>query len=590
MQRRLAAILAADMVGYSRLMSADEEGTHRRQSTLLEETLLPLFLSHQGRIVKTTGDGVLVEFSVVADAVTCAINLQQAVANIEQSRPIEQRIQYRIGINLGDIIIDNDDIFGDGVNIASRLEGLAKPGGICISDPVQSSIRNKLDVRFEDYGEQHLKNISEPIRVWHYRDESDIDQAEDSMAKPMSLELPQKPSLAVLPFTNMSGDVEQEHFADGMAEDIITELSRMPWFYVIARNSSFIYKGKAVDVKTVGRELGVAYVLEGSVRRAGNRLRITAQLIDAQTNNHVWANRYDREVTDLFDIQDEITTAITEAVAPEFISAEIQKANHKSPDQLDAWETVMKGRALLWKMNRNDNEQAKFLFERAIKRSPGQQLGLTDLSLLYCQQHFYNWSTENEKPFNLMVSTARRAVDANNGDPLAWTIFAWAMLFSKDWDEAAVAINRALKLSPNFAPAIGVRAGILACNDEPDLAISVVQNAIRRSPYDSFMPYWLLSTFWAYHSLQDYEGGLKQCSEGHRIAPKNPTFLRQLVVCHYMLGNQSECETAVKKYLSVEPNATASDSYKIPSRNKQQLERYVRILENAGVPFGQPED
>ncbi len=386
----------------------------------------------------------------------------------------------------------------------------------------------------------------------------------------------------------MSGDTEQEHFADGMAEDIITELSRMPWFYVIARNSTFTYKGKAVDVKTVGRELGVAYVLEGSVRRAGNRLRITAQLIDALTNNHVWADRYDREVTDLFDIQDEITTAITGAVAPEFISAEIQKANHKSPDQLGAWETVMKGRALLWKMNRQDNEQAKTLFERAIHISPGKQFGLTDLSLVYCQQHFYNWGETDEDPFSLMVTTARCAVDANNGDPLAWTIYAWAVLFSRDWDEALIAINRAIKQSPNFAPAIGVKAAILACNDEPDHAITVVQDAIRRSPYDSFMPYWLLATFWAYHSLQDYESGLKFCSEGHRISPKNPTFLRQLVVCHYMLGNQRSCDEAIRQYLSVEPTATACDSYRIPSRNKEQLERYVRILEDAGMPSGRP--
>jgi adenylate cyclase len=382
MQRRLAAIMAADMVGYSRLMNADEEGTIDRQKLFRKTLIDPQIAEKSGRIVNTSGDGMLVEFASVVDAVNCAVTIQKELSDQEGNIPAEKRIRYRIGINSGDVVVDGDDILGDGVNIAARLEALAEPGGICISDHAYQGARGKLDLEFEDMGPQQVKNISDPVRAWRWRNGLAANAPALTDGARTAPELPDKPSIAVLPFNNMSGDAEQEYFADGMAEDIITELSRMPWFFVIARNSSFAYKGRSVDVKHVGIELGVAYVLEGSVRKAGNRLRINAQLIDARTGNHVWAERYDREITDIFDIQDEINQAIVSAVAPEFVSAEVRRSQRKNPADLDAWECVMRGRAHLWKMGRADSDEARALFKRAIELSAGR-LGLSDLALVH---------------------------------------------------------------------------------------------------------------------------------------------------------------------------------------------------------------
>src|SRR5215469_14264740 len=315
MERRLTAILAADVAGYSRLMGADEEGTLAQLKTHRRDLLDPKINEHRGRIVKTTGDGMLVEFASAVDAVRCAVAVQRGMAALNSEVAEDRRIEFRVGVNVGDIIIDGGDIFGDGVNVAARLESLAEPGGICVSGRVQEDTRGKVDIAFEDLGEQQLKNIAWPVRVYRVR--------VDGLAKsPPMLPLPSKPSIAVLPFQNMSGDTEQEYFADGMAEDIITMLSRSQSLFVIARNSSFAYKGRSVDVKQIARELGVRYVLEGSVRRGGNRVRITAQLVDAVTGNHLWAERYDRDLTDIFAIQDEITESVAIAIEPTIAQVE----------------------------------------------------------------------------------------------------------------------------------------------------------------------------------------------------------------------------------------------------------------------------
>lgn len=592
MQRRLAAIMAADMVGYSRLMSADEEGTIARQKSYRKSLIDPQIAENSGRIVNTSGDGMLVEFASVVDAVRCAAAIQQAMIERESDVPAEMRIRYRIGINSGDIVVDGDDILGDGVNIAARLEALAEPGGICISDHVHQSIRGRLQLVFEDMGLQQVKNIAQPLRVWKLRKGAGEGMAEINTDHPGATpatgpapELPDKPSIAVLPFTNMSDDKEQEYFADGMAEDIITELSRMPWFFVIARNSSFAYKGRSVDVKQVAAELGVAYVLEGSVRKAGNRLRINAQLIDARTGNHVWAERYDREITDIFDIQDEINQAIVGAVAPEFVSAEVRRSQRKDPADLDAWECVMRGRAHLWKMGRTDSAEARGLFQRAIDLSSGR-LGLSDLALVHFLDAFYGWGESRQESVRAMVDLAEKAVAIDDHDPLALTILAWAYLFAYKWDEALATIDQAIAISPNFAPAIGVRAGILACADEPDLAVAAGAQAVRRSPRDAFMPFWLMALYWAHHSLQNYEPALEVARQAVRLAPENPTFRRQLAVAYRMLGRDEESRREVAEYLRIEPGATSDDARYIPSLNKEHLERFVRALEDAGVPKG----
>src|SRR3974390_3446306 len=371
--RRLAAILAADIAGYSRLMGVDEEGTLRQLKTHRKELVDPKITEHRGRIVKTTGDGMLVEFVSVVDAVRCAVEIQRGMAERNVDIPPETRIQFRIGINIGDIIIDSGDIFGDGVNVAARLEALADPGGIMVSGVVHDQVRDKLSFDFEDLGEQMVKNIARPIGVHRVQ----ISQPAAPAAIKFAVTTPNanlassnRPSIAVLPFANMSGDPEQEYFADGISEDIITGLSKLRWFFVIARNSSFTYKGKAVDVKRVSRELGVRYVLEGSVRKGGNRVRITAQLIDAATANHIWADRYDGELTDVFALQDEITRKAVAAIEPKLLEAEAIRTQNRSAEDLGAWDLVMQANSRLWKQTKADGEAAIAMLVKATERYP----------------------------------------------------------------------------------------------------------------------------------------------------------------------------------------------------------------------------
>jgi adenylate cyclase len=363
--RRLAAILAADVAGYSRLMGVDEEGTLEHLKTHRRELIDPKIVEHHGRIVKTTGDGMLVEFGSVVDAVRCAVEVQQGMVERNATAATEKRIEFRVGINVGDIIIDGDDIHGDGVNIAARLEAFADPSGICVSQKVRDEVQDKLALAFEDLGDQQLKNITRPVRVYEVKISGAPEAAWSALA------LPDKPSIAVLAFQNMSGDAEQEYFADGMSEDIITALSKLRWFFVIARNSTFAYKGKSPDVRQVARELGVRYVLEGSIRKAGNRLRITAQLVDATTGNHVWAERYDREIADIFAVQDEITQSVVAAIEPQLYAAENIRIQSKPPESLDAWGCVIRALWHTGRFNKYDAEQARDLLKRAIAIDPG---------------------------------------------------------------------------------------------------------------------------------------------------------------------------------------------------------------------------
>src|SRR5499425_3372497 len=362
-ERRLAAILAVDVAGYSRLMGADEEGTLAALRAVRRELGDPKIAEHRGRIVKTTGDGLLVEFASVVDAVRCAVGVQREMIARNAAAPAERRIEFRMGINLGDIIIEDGDIFGDGVNIAARLEALAEPGGICLSAAAHEQVRDRLDLAFDDLGEQQVKNVARPVRTYAV-----ALGASSRAALPVGapLPLPDKPSLAVSPFQNLTGDAEQEYFVDGMSEEITTAIARLPWLFVIARNSAFTYKSKPVDVKQVARELGVRYVLEGSVRKSGNRIRVTAQLAEGETGKHVWAERYDRDLSDIFAVQDEITEAVTIAIAPAIADAEQQRAMRKPPGSLDAWAAYQRGLWHLGKATREHHAQAEKFFQQAI--------------------------------------------------------------------------------------------------------------------------------------------------------------------------------------------------------------------------------
>src|SRR5690242_9971761 len=363
--RRLTAILAADVAGYSRLMGADEEGTHERLRAHLRELIEPKIAEHRGRVVKNTGDGLLAEFPSVVDAVRCGVEVQRGMAERNAPLPAEQRIEFRIGINLGDVIAEADDIFGDGVNVAARLEALAEPGGICVSRVIRDQVRDRLDCTFEDLGEQQAKNIARPVRVYRVRERTTIKE-EPSPASPQPLPLPDKPSIAVLPFANMSGDPEQEYFVDGMVEEIITALSRIRWLFVIARNSSFTFKGQAVDVKQVARELGVRYILEGSVRKAGGRVRITAQLIDAVTGTHLWADRFDGSLEDVFELQDRVAINVAGVIEPALQAAEMRRSAARPTPDLGAYDLYLRALAAYLPMTKERIFEALGLLDQAI--------------------------------------------------------------------------------------------------------------------------------------------------------------------------------------------------------------------------------
>ncbi len=485
-ERRLAAIFAGDVAGYSRLMGADEEGTLRQLKAHRKELVDPKITEHRGRIVKTTGDGILVEFVSVVDAVRCAVEIQRGMAERNSSVPGDERIQFRIGINIGDIIIDGDDIFGDGVNVAARLEALADPGGIMVSGVVHDQVRDKLSFGFEDMGEQTVKNIARPIGVHRV---SLIESAPPATFKSTAVagktepSIGNRPSIAVLPFANMSGDPEQEYFADGISEDIITGLAKLRWFFVIARNSSFAYKGKAVDVKRAARELGVRYVLEGSVRKGGNRVRITAQLIDAATGNHIWADRYDGELTDIFALQDEITRKVIAAIEPNLLEAEGIRSQHRSPEDLDAWDMVMQANSLFWRLTKHDSEAAIALLRQAAERYANYAPAHSMLAFVLLISRQVGWISM-EREVNEPAAIAGHAVELDDRDPWAHLALGYVALTRRQTDEAADEFQHALDLNPNFAAAHGYLCFALALDGRSDQAIPHGEQAIRMSPHD----------------------------------------------------------------------------------------------------------
>jgi adenylate cyclase len=482
--RRLTAILAADVAGYSRLMGADEEGTHERLKAHLGELVNPRIRKHHGRVVKNTGDGLLAEFASVVDAVRCAVEVQRGMAERGPEVPEERRIRFRIGINLGDVIAEEHDIFGDGVNVAARLEALTEPGGICISRVVRDQVRDKLDCTFEDLGEQSVKNIARPVRVYRVRDRA-APIEERMSASPHPLPLPDKPSVAVLPFANMSSDPEQEFFADGIAEDSITALSRYPSLFVIARNSSFTYKGRAVDVTQVGRELGVRYLLEGSLRKAGNRIRVTAQLVEAETGKHVWAERYDRDLADIFAVQDEITEAVTIAIAPAIAAAEQQRAMRKPPGSLDAWAAYQHGLWHLGEATANDYKLAENFFRQAIdldRNFPDSYCGLATAELRSATIFRTRGLAEAQSSAEQL---ARFAVALDGNNAFAHSCLSFALFGRGDHRGALAEADRALALSPNLASGYFQRGTALIYSGRPQEGLCDLQTSLRLEPRGS---------------------------------------------------------------------------------------------------------
>jgi TolB-like protein/class 3 adenylate cyclase len=480
--RRLTAILAADVAGYSRLMGVDEEGTHERLQGHLRELVDPKIAEHRGRIVKHTGDGFLAEFASVVDAVRCAVEIQRGMIDREPEVPEERRIWFRIGVNLGDVIVEEHDIFGDGVNVAARLEGLATPGGICISATVRDHIGERLPLAFEDLGEHQVKNIARPVRVYRVRDR-DAPIQPPLPGPSSSLPLPDKPSIAVLPFANMSGDPEQDYFADGMVEEIITALSRIRWLFVIARNSSFTYKGQAVDVKQVGRELGVRYVLEGSVRKAGNRVRITAQLIDAENGTHLWADRFDGSLEDVFDLQDKIASSVAGVIEPALQAAETARSASHPTNDLTAYDLYLRAYAMVWSSARQVPEALR-LMEQAIARDPRYGPALAWAALCCFRLLLDDDRSEDRQAYRLKgIDFARRALEVVGDDPIILTNAAQALAhFGEDLGAMMALVDRALALNPNYARGWHVSGVLRMSAGQPDIAIAHVETSMRLSP------------------------------------------------------------------------------------------------------------
>ena len=487
--RRLAAILAADVAGYSRLMGADEEGTHERLKSHLRDLIEPKIAEHRGRVVKNTGDGFLAEFPSVVDAVRCAVEVQRGMADRNAATPEEKQIEFRVGINLGDVIAEGEDIFGDGVNVAARLEGLAEPGGVLVSNTVHDHVRDRLPFLFEDLGEHQVKNIARPVRVYRVRDRiAPAKQAAPPSAQ--ALPLPDKPSIAVLPFANMSGDPEQEYFADGMVEEIITALSRIRWLFVIARNSSFTYKGQAVDVKQVGRELGVRYVLEGSVRKAAGRVRITAQLIEAEIGTHLWADRFDGSLKDVFELQDNVASSVAGVIEPALRAAEIRRSSDRPTNDLTAYDLYLRALSHWSTYDEQRVLHALDLLGQAVERDPhyGPALALAAHCHLLLAVSGSTEDPETER--RTSVDLARRALLIGPDDPDVLAPAAFVLgCFGEDIDVALGLIDHCCSLNPSCARGWFSSGVLRIFAGQPAVALEHFERLLRLSPRDRLTDY-----------------------------------------------------------------------------------------------------
>ena len=580
MERRLAAILATDVVGYSRLIRADEEGTIAALKALRADLIDPKIAEYHGRVVKLMGDGMLVEFASVVAAVRAAVETQRAVAERNAGLPEERRMEFRIGVNLGDVVIDGDDIHGDGVNVAARLEGMAEPGGICVSEAVYDQVKRRTDLSFEDLGEQAFKSIDEPVRVWRW---PATGSASTKTGGPLAL--PDKPSIAVLPFENMSGDPEQEYFADGITEDIITALSKFHWFFVIARNSSFTFKGKVVDVKHVARDLGVRYVLEGSVRKAGGRVRITGQLVDATTGNHVWAETYDRELEDIFAVQDEITESIVASVGPEFHAAEIARTRRKDMRNLDAWDCVMRAYWHMVRFTKRDNAEAQQLLSEGIELFGGDARMLSVLAMSYALDANLGWSESIPQSLSQAAQLAHQAIALDDHDAEAHLALGLAQFVSKQHEDAIRRLERAIDLNPNYATAMGTLGMVLSFTGERDRAFEWLDKALRLSPHDPFRVFYFTCLGFAEFGQQRYDDAIDWAKKAIQESPQVPIARYLLTGCYGLTGRSADAQTALRELLRVAPGATiGARRNQAPFRNLADMERYVDGLRKAGLP------
>jgi adenylate cyclase len=571
--RRLAAILAADVAGYSRLIGADEGGTLQALKAIRAELIDPTIAAHNGRLVKTTGDGLLLEFSSVVEALCCATEVQAGMVERNTTVPDNRRVEFRIGINVGDVVVEDGDIFGDGVNVAARLEALAEPGGICVSARVQEDAVGKLDLAFEDLGEQALKNIARPVRAYRIATGGGSATALEMLALP----LPDKPSIAVLPFANMSGDPEQEYFADGMVEEIITALSRIRWLFVIARNSSFKYKGQSVDVKQVGRELGVRYVLEGSVRKAGQRVRITAQLIDAATDAHLWADRFDGSLEDIFDLQDKVAVSVAGVIEPALKSAEIRRSSERPTADLTAYDFYLRALQKARSNERDGFSLALNLLEPATRRDPHYVPALSLAAFCHACVHAAGWTNEQERTRRVGVDLARRAVHEAGSDAETVGRAAYVLgYFGEDVEAAIALIERSLNLNPSFASGWSWSGWLRLWAGEPDKAIEDFETALRLKPRDPLQAVPSLMGIGVGHFFaRRFEAAAASLVLSLQEGPGWVPTYRFLASCYAHLGRLDEARETVRRLRTLTTELVPSATH---WRNPEHRELYLSGL------------
>ena len=584
LQRRLAAILSADVVGYSRLMGIDEAGTLARLKAMRRDLFDPLTAAHSGRIFKLMGDGALVEFASAVDAVTCAIEIQKQVRERNAGSPEDSRIQFRIGINVGDIIVDGDDIYGDGVNVAARIQALADPGGVYISRGAADQVRDKVPIKIETRGEQTVKNIARPIEVFCI-----ISEDRDAVAgavrefetRVQTPAIADKPAIAVLPFVNMSGEPDQEFFADGITEDILTELSRFRELFVISRNSAFFYKGKAINAQKVAKELGVHYVVEGSVRKAGGRVRITVQLIDAETDRHLWAERYDRELADIFAIQDEVTSSIVSILPGRVAAAAQDRAQRKLPENLAAYESVLGGKLLHHRSVRADNEEALRMLDRAIALDPGYAHAHAWKACVLGQSFVYGWSADIEATKRTVIEELTLALSLDYNDSDVHRVLAAVNLsLLRDHDKALYHQERALALNPNDDLIVVQHGEVLTWIGQAEQGIEWIQKAMRLNPYHP-------ERFWshlgrAYFVARRYDEAIKAFQ---RISRADHGHLAFLAACHAQLDDAAAAKGTAQQVLQRAPDFSierfiATQHYK----HEKDREHHRAALVKAQLP------
>jgi adenylate cyclase len=592
-QRRLAAIVAIDVVGYSRLMGQNESGTHALLKTHLTERVMPSFGRHGGRVVKSTGDGVLAEFGSTVGALSALIELQQAMATANRDEPETDRIVFRSGVHLGEVIVEDNDLYGDAVNIAARLQGEAPPGGILISRAVREAVEGRLKAKLHALGELSLKNIERPIRAFRVEwDAADWMTQAKAPQRALSVEptgpaltLPDKPSIAVLPFQNMSGDPEQEYFVDGLVEDVITSLSRNKQLFVIARNSSFTYKGKSPDVRQVGRELGVRYVLEGSVRKSGNRVRIAGQLIDASNGGHIWADRFDGNLDDIFELQDQIASSVVGGIFIPLLNAEMERSKRKVGN-IQAYDYTLRSRALRRRFTAEANTEAFALAREAIALDPDFALGHALIADLYTQRWSFGWAVDRAAEAVDAERAARRALELDSNDPevLASCGQVLVMVLGR-LQEGAAYLDKAVRIDPNFSWGLTYRSAARIALGEPEEAISDLERALRLSPIDPTRSYALTLLARAQALCGRYDKALLLVADSLRLRPNFPPALIDSTVAHALAGHLDSARQSLVAYEKFLPGLRIA-TFREQSRylSTEGREKYVEALRIVGVP------